>query len=377
VGRAELRGRGKPLDGTRRSSKSARAAASPETTATVDGAAAVAAEGPTSASGARRSAGWQASVPPPPLPISIEVALAQGFKYAANRRERHPRAQVEGRTYLAEQALELLKRSGCWFSQLTLLHALGLWALPDRPVGEGQRIPGPSSAGAYGPDIKARVHQWVDLAGSLRDEGRESRKRGSSDQTHPFVREAGDLVVKALKTGRPERFMWIDEHGVTSKIGASAINRAELRKHHLWIPPSIGWSALDPQAQALVAEVLLLMNLADRGDEAGEREKTLGRANRPDLPPCLTRDRSTIDPNREVGVLEESEPGNTCPGECQFRLCPYPPKGRVNYHAELSEAFCRRQQTLLGWTQRRRPWQEVLPRELRTFWGEMATRARR
>jgi len=171
--------------------------------------------------------------------------------------------------------------------------------------------------------------------------------------------------------------MWIDEHGVTSKIGASPTNRAELRKHHLWILPSIGWSALDFRAQALVAEVLLLMNLADRGEEAGDREERLGRANRPDLPPCPTRDRHTLDPNREVGVLEDSQPGKNCPGACQFRLCPHPPKGRVNYHAELSEAFCRRQQTLLGWSHWRRPWQEVLPRELRTFWGEMATRARR
>jgi hypothetical protein len=194
---------------------------------------------------------------------------------------------------------------------------------------------------------------------------------------HPFVVEAGELVIRALKTGRPERFMWVDEHGVTSKIGASAINRAELRKHHLWIPPSIGWSALHRRAQVLVAEVLLLMNLADRGEEAWDREDRLSRADRRNLPPCLTRDRHTLDPNREIGVFEDSQPGKNCPGECEFDLCPYPPKGRVNYHAELTEAFCRRQQTLLGLGHRRRPWQAMLPGELKKFWGEMATRARR
>lgn len=324
--------------------------------------------------------GQSALLPGPvaPLPISIEVALAQGFKYAANRRERHPRAQVEGRTYLAEQALEMLRRSGFWFSQLTLLHALGLWALPDNPgAAGGLRIPGPSSRGDYIPDIAERVHHWVDVAGSLRDEGKEPRQQSSSTDTHRFVVEAGELVIRALRTGRPERFMWIDEHGVTSKIGASAINRAELRKHHLWIPPSIGWSALHRRAQQLVADVLLLMNLADRGDEPRNREEKLNRANRRDLPPCIAQNRKHLDPNREVGVAEGSQAGKSCPGECEFDLCPYPPKGQVNYHAELTEAFCRRQQTMLSWRHRPPPWQEMLPGATRKFWSEMATRARR
>jgi hypothetical protein len=379
VGKEQVRDRWSGDDGHQESER-ARAGAPGTAGAFPASGASAAAEG----AAAGRPEPWQVArnVPVPALPISIEVALAQGFKYAANRRERHPRAQVEGRTYLAEQALELLKRSRFWFSQLTLLQALGLWALPDNPVGEGSRIPGPSNTGVYGPDIEARVRHWVEVAGSLRDVGREpntssANARRSRTAPHPFVVETGELVIRALKTGRPERFMWIDEHGVTSKIGASAINRAELRKHHLWIPPSIGWSALHRRAQVLVAEVLLLMNLADRGEGARDREERLRRADRPELPPCLTRDRHTLDPNREIGVLEDSRPGNNCPGECEFDLCPYPPKGRVNYHAELTEAFCRRQQTLLRLGHRRRPWQAMLPGELRRFWGEMATRARR
>jgi hypothetical protein len=46
----------------------------------------------------------------------------------------------------------------------------------------------------------------------------------------------------------------------------------------------------------------------------------------------------------------------------------------------MSEAFCRRQQTLLGRGHLRRraaPWQGTLPEDLRRFWAEMAHRARR
>ncbi len=317
--------------------------------------------------------------PAPALPISIEVALAQGFKYAANRRAQHARAHGEVRTYLAEHAVELLRRSGFWFSQMTLVQALGLWALPDLSEGAEKRVPGPSTRGVRQSDVRARVRRWVEIAGDLRDEGREPRDQGNAPSTHRFVVEVGELVIKALETGRPERFMWIDEHGITSKIGASAINRAELRKHALWIPPSIGWSALDRRAQQLVADVLLLLNLADRGDNARLREERLSRANRRDLPLCLASDRVPLDPNRKIGVAGGSQPGKNCPGDCEFDLCPYPPKGHVSYHAELTETFCRRQQTLLDHSPRRRTasWQEPPRPHLRKFWGEMAKRARR
>jgi hypothetical protein len=317
----------------------------------------------------RAATHWQR--PAPALPLSIDVALAQGFKYAANRREQHPRAHGDVRTYLAEYAVELLRRSGFWFSQLTLIQALGLWALPDLSDGAGARIPGPSTRGVREPDLRARVRRWVEIAGDLRDEGREPRNQGDAPSTHPFVEETGELVIRALETGRPERFMWIDEHGITSKIGASAIDRAELRKHALWIPPSIGWSALDRRAQQLVADVLLLMNLADRGDDARLREDRLMRANRRDLPLCLTGARHPLDPNRKI-VVEGSQPGKNCPGDCEFDLCPYPPKGHVNYHAELTETF-------FDHSPRRRTarWQETPRSELRQFWREMGKRARR
>ncbi|WP_072913625.1 hypothetical protein [Geodermatophilus obscurus] len=334
-------------------------------------------EAPTERAVQRTADDWRP--PAPALPISIEVALAQGFKYAANRRAQHSRAHGEVRTYLAEHAVELLRRSGFWFSQMTLVQALGLWALPDLSEGAGRRVPGPSTRGVRQSDVRARVRRWVEIAGDLRDEGREPRDQGNAPSTHRFVVEAGELVIKALEAGRPERFMWIDEHGVTSKIGASAISRAELRKHALWIPPSIGWSALDRSAQQLVADVLLLLHLADRGDNARLREERLSRANRRDLPLCLASDRSPLDPNRKIGVAGGSQPGKNCPGDCEFDLCPYPPKGHVNYHAELTETFCRRQQTLLDHSPRRRTasWQEMPRPHLRRFWGEMGRRARR
>ena len=59
---------------------------------------------------------------------------------------------------------------------------------------------------------------------------------------HPFVAQAGKLAVEALKTGQPERFLWIDESGIVSSVGSRAAQACEERKHHLWIPPSAGWA---------------------------------------------------------------------------------------------------------------------------------------
>ncbi len=98
-------------------------------------------------------------------------------------------------------------------------------------------------------------------------------------------------------------------------------------RHHLWIPPSAGWTALDGRAQQLVADVLLLLNLADRGDQPTERERRLKRSNRNDLPPCITHYRDALEPGRTVGTAVSSVPGISCVDGCVFELCPYPPKG--------------------------------------------------
>jgi hypothetical protein len=299
--------------------------------------------------------------------LSLEVALAQGFKYAANRRLRHPHARPATRDYLAEQAMEMLKRARFWFTQLTLIHALCLWEMPDLSVSRedttGRRGNGnnaaESGAHRHGSNPEATVANWLAVA-----------RNGK----HPFVAEAGKLAVEALKTGHPERFLWIDESGIVSSVGSRAAQATKDRKHHLWIPPSAGWAALDPRAQQLVADVLLLLNLAERGEGPDEVEQRLRRVEGSDLPLCFTRDRAPLDPKTTVGGLFKA-PGKNCIDGCRHRLCPYPPDGVQPYRSELSEAFCRGQQTLLN-RGLSAPWQTILRTDLKRFWEQMADRAR-
>jgi hypothetical protein len=295
----------------------------------------------------------------PEFRLTIEVALAQGFKFAANRRGRHPNSNPEIRAFLVEQAREIMRDTTFWFTQLTLVHALCLWSLTDGPA---------RHTGVAGPRGRAADHGTP----------AEHRVPSLADQPeHPFVAEARKLATWALETGQPERFIWIDESGVVGKIGSRPANPGSPRKHNLWIPPSTGWTALHPRAQRLVADVLLLLNMAERG-EPGDRNRRLQRTNRRDLPVCLAGDRSPLDPTRTVGMAATSEPGSNCRRDCPFELCPYPPKGEEYYRAELSEAFCRRQAALMsgGWLGRRAaPWQEALPGDLKRFWKQMGRRS--
>jgi hypothetical protein len=302
------------------------------------------------------------------LPISLEIALAQGFKYAANRRPTHPGARQEARLYLAEQALEMLKGTGYWFSQLTLIQALCLLNLSDSPKRPSERL---------GAKPEAIVQHWLDVAG--RERAERNRLLSVPAEPHPFVREASELAVLALKTGSPQRYCWIDESGVVGQVGSRNTSAGTPnRKHHLWIPPSAGWTALNGSAQQLVADVLLLLNLAERGEQPRDRERRLKRSNRHDLPPCITHYRHFLDPGRTVGTATSSAAGTSCVDGCTFELCPYPPKG-VQPRVEMSEAFCRRQQTLLTrypFGNPKAPWQEMRSKQLVRFWAEMADRAR-
>jgi hypothetical protein len=298
--------------------------------------------------------------------LSVEVALAQGFKYAANRRLRHPHALPATRDYMAEQAMEMLSRARFWFTQLTLIQALCLWEMPDPGMPQddktGRRANGSKTAEngvhRHGSDPEATVGHWLEVA-----------RNGK----HPFVAEAGKLAVEALKTGHPERFLWIDESGVVSSVGSRASQACKDRKHHLWIPPSAGWAALDPRAQQLVADVLLLLNLAERV-EGPEIEQRLRRVKGNDLPLCFTRNRDPLDPKATVGGLFKA-PGRNCIDGCGYRLCPYPAYGGQPYRSELDEAFCRGQQTLLS-RGLSAPWQTVPRANLKRFWAQMADRAR-
>ncbi len=306
------------------------------------------------------------------LPIALEIALAQGFKYAANRRPGQPDLLRESRMFLAEQALEMLKGARYWFSQLTLIQALTMLNLSESKQPWDK----------YGARPEAIVQHWLDVAGRERpDRPERNRPPGARFVPHPFVSEAALLCVLALKTERPQRYLWIDESGIVGQVGSRNLSKmTQQRRHRLWIPPSAGWSALNGRAQQLVADVLLLRNLAERGDLPHDRERRLRRSNRGDLPPCITHYREALEPGLTVGTAVSIVPGVSCVDGCVFELCPYPPKGGQP-RVEMSEAFCRRQLTLLDRSlrhplTRQAPWQQMTAGQLFRFWTEMADRAR-
>ncbi|MES4900770.1 MULTISPECIES: ATP-binding protein [unclassified Streptomyces] len=342
----------------------------------------------------------------PDLPLTLENALARGFKNAANRRRRHPNAHPETRAYLIKQAERMLTCSRYWYAQLSLLHALCLWELPDSPGhtsahgpdGRRRRHRTRPSPTAPSPDSDAvpqgvtdpvrAVARWLSMTGTALDTpplARHGHRRHADKLLHPFVAEAGDLVTLALETKHPERFIWIDESQAIDNVGSTPADPDRYRKHHLWIAPSVGWSTLHPRAQRLIADILVMLNLSERAGSPDEAEERLRRANKNTLPPCLTHDRRSLHPERSVGRADVDEPGSTCLPTCQFRLCPYPPKSGKT-QTEVEEPFCRQQQALLHSRYRWRPpavsrctapWVGIPVRQLRDFWEKMANRNRK
>ena len=92
-------------------------------------------------------------------------------------------------------------------------------------------------------------------------------------------------------------------------------------------PPIGGVPALDPSAQKLLGDVLLLLNLAERGADPSDRNRSLQRTSTSHLPPCFTGTPSPLDPARTLSRERESHPGSNCPDGCPVQLCPYPPQG--------------------------------------------------
>ncbi len=301
----------------------------------------------------------------PGAPIGLGSALAQGFKYAANRRP-GPRSDRKAREFLVKQAQQLLTQSTFWYTRLTLLHALTLWSLPD-DVNADRPIRG------HGADPRGQVKEWLSLGDGNRAE-------------HPLVEGAAKLAVRALQTRRPERFLWIDEAALASCIGTEVGLPGEQRAHNLWIPPSTGWSTLDPTAQQLLADVLLLMVLGERSYRPKDLFRNLElRSREPaQLPSCIRKDRTRLNPVR--GAERASQPGSSCTDECRMRMCPYPAKVE-NLRTEFSEVFCLHQRDLLkkwqpgAWAslrfRREAPWQRKVPvAGMRRFWDQMSDRAR-
>ncbi|MEV4867009.1 NACHT domain-containing protein [Streptomyces ossamyceticus] len=301
----------------------------------------------------------------PGAPIGLGVALAQGFKFAANRRP-GPGVNRRAREFLVKQAQELLKQSTFWYTRLTLLHALTLWSLPD-DVAADQPMRGPGS------DPRGQVREWL----ALGDRGRAE---------HPLVAGAAKLAVRALQTRRPERFLWIDEAAVASCIGTEVGLPGEQRAHNLWIPPSTGWSTLDPTAQQLLADVLLLMVLGERAHRPKDAFRILELCAREptQMPSCVRKDRTRLSPVR--GAERAAQPGSNCTDDCRLKMCPYPAKVE-SLRMEFSEVFCLHQRdTLKKWQpwawaslrlRREAPWQRGVPvAGMRRFWDQMSDRAR-
>jgi hypothetical protein len=295
----------------------------------------------------------------------LGLALAQGFKYAANRRLT-PQSNQEGREFLIKQAEELLRQSTFWYTRLTLLQALTLWALPDD-------VTGPHQIRGSGADPKGQVKEWLALP--------------KGQKEHPLVKAAGKLAVRALQTRRPERFLWIDDADVASRIGTEVGAPGVPRFHNLWIPPSTGWSSLDPAAQQLLGDVLLLALLGERGYRPKDFFRVLERTSpkSPKLPSCLSSDRSRLDPVRAVDAA--AQPGENCADDCGMKMCPYPGKAEKGLRLEFNEIFCLHERGILrawqprSWLylrfRRESPWQRKVPvAGLRRFWDEMGERAR-
>ncbi|MEW2287170.1 ATP-binding protein [Streptomyces sp. NPDC047841] len=337
----------------------------------------------------------------PDLPLLLEAALAQGFKFAANRRKRHPYSYPGSRADLIRQAETVLQQSRCWYTQVMLLQALCLWELPDS-VGRHEQDAdsavwreddtdgsGERSRAIGGCNAVQTVQRWLSMAGTVNPAPGGPGGDGDAPRRvlHPFVAEAGDLVAMALETGQPERFLWMDEKTVTDNIGSRTGNNRGYRKHNLWIPPSAGWSTLDGRAQRLVADVLIMLNLIERDGYPSEVEERMARAERPGmpLPPCIGTDREPLRPGLRPGTSAPPPPGSACLPDCKFQLCPYPPRGGVP-RGEIREPFCRQQQVLLPGPIRRKlprtvhrktpPWVSMRVRELDGFWDAMAGRTR-
>ncbi|NES12992.1 MULTISPECIES: hypothetical protein [Micromonospora] len=294
------------------------------------------------------------------LGIASEMALAQGLRLAANVRRLPVGLPTWDRSAMVEKAEMALRRSRYWFSHLALLQALTLLSLPEDPLE-------PLPRRGHGANPYGLVQHWISIAGAdLPGQGRCA--------AHPFVLEVGRLCTLTLLTRRPERYCWIDERETASRVGSCTTYPQVRRVQRFWIPDSMGWSVLDRRAQRLIADIMLLLNLADRGDGPAQREERLARADRCDLPPCLTNDRSPLQPSRTAHEGDHCEPGATCLDDCAFRLCPLPARGERMPH-ELDQNFCARQSDLAWYLVRARaPWQNCDRRSLRAFWRQMAER---
>ena len=150
-------------------------------------------------------------------------------------------------------------------------------------------------------------------------------RRRDQHRPHPFVKVGCRLSVRTLETGQPERYLWIDEGGIASRVGPPRPNRDRSVNTTSGFRRPQGWTVLDACAQQLVAQVFLLVNLTERVGPRG-RDKKLHNTGRDYLPPCLTEDWSLLQPNPPLGMAGDSAPGSGFRATRKFGLRPYPPE---------------------------------------------------
>ena len=179
------------------------------------------------------------------LPPGHEASIAQGFKLAARIR---PQAVVP------QQVLDLLQSCGFWYSRLVLVQTLSVVA---RDLSAEERAP------------------VLQVIGRL----------GRHDP-HAFVRSACAIAGPALRGRDDDRGVWEDE---AVMIGTSA-------------------STLAVPASVLLADVVILLNLTERGEQREQRKREIYA--RDDLPYCLSRAPSRTGPLFRDGCHE------SCPFGC-------------------------------------------------------------
>ncbi len=245
------------------------------------------------------------------LPLGTDASLAQGFKLAAAL---NPQAAI------LSAAPRLIDHFDFWYARVILLQAIGAACAGGS---EGQ-------TGALA------------LMSGKRDENGE----------HPFVREAASLCLKAIRSPAGWRqYVWEDESSVIARSGAG----------------------LTQETTALLADLVVLLNLTEQGNEEKRierKERTYGERV---LPYCLSASK------------DRRELFEGCHESCTFGLCPYPSTGeQALARAEFSQAFCRRQidsLTGLSRIQALRPsrrawwWSDSTRASLAGFWIEMERRA--
>jgi hypothetical protein len=318
----------------------------------------------------------------PTLHLGVESSLAQGFRLEANRI--HPGARDQ---QLVDLAGELLEKAQWWYSRLVLLHALCLWSLR---VTSGQRE-----------QLRRRIwhhaahdaHPFVRAAARLCLEALNADEKASFLEQLIARRELVDTRLPRARSLRleqrakkarwrgPAHYIWIDEVGVTAKVGPRTPLWEPTSPTGLWISLDAGWRGLAPRARQLVADVLVDLNLVEgeaepprhRGNQdrngslpAADADRLVlnreirrrkGAGER--LPACLVhaRARARLGVYRPEDTRDKGE--RECPPRCGLKLCPYPAQARDPFRANLSETFCREQLRLLGgrWKDFPRRWE--------------------